>query len=86
MTNKKIYKELNKIADQLNIKIIKGKGNFNGGVCVLKEELIIVLNKNKPIEESIRNLAIALLEFDISSISINPKMQTLLDDYQYIKD
>ena len=41
MSPKKIYEKLLLISDKLNIKIIKGKGNFKGGSCVYKEENII---------------------------------------------
>ena len=86
MKIKTIYKKLNDIANQLNIKIIKGKGNFKGGSCVYKEENIIVLNHNKPIEERVRNLAFSLLEFDIDKIEIDNNIKKILDDYQYIKE
>ena len=52
MNLKKTYNKLMSIADALHIKVIKGKGNFKGGECVYKKENIIVLNHNKPIEES----------------------------------
>ena len=60
MHPKTIYNKLNLIADKLNIKIIKGKGNFKGGCCVIKEEAVIVVNQNKPFEERVRNLALGL--------------------------
>ena len=85
MKAKSIYKQLNLLADQLNIKIIKGKGNFKGGSCVIKEESIIVINKNKPFEDCIKNLALSLLEFDLSSVEIDSKIKKFLDEYKYIE-
>ena len=67
MTAKQIYNNLCLIADQLNVKVIKGKGNFKSGSCLVKEESIIVINHNQPFEGRIRNLALSLLEFDLSA-------------------
>ena len=86
MSPKKIYEKLLLISDELNIKIIKGKGNFKGGNCVYKEENIIVLNHNKPIEVRLKNLALSLLEFDLDSIDIDNKMKQILDDYSMFKE
>ena len=86
MKIKTIYNKLYSIADQLNIKIIKGKGNFTGGVCVYKQKNIIVLNHNKPIEDRVRNLAFSLLEFNLDIIHIESKIEEILKEYQYIKE
>ena len=83
MHPKTIYNKLNLIADKLNIKIIKGKGNFKGGCCVIKEEAVIVVNQNKPFEERVRNLALGLLEFDLDKVHIDSKIKNLIDDYKY---
>tara|TARA_B100000029_G_scaffold166222_1_gene162479 strand:+ start:388 stop:654 length:267 start_codon:yes stop_codon:yes gene_type:complete len=86
MKIKTIYNKLNDIANQLNIKIIKGKGNFKGGSCVYKEENIIVLNHNKPIEDRVRYLAFSLLEFNLDTLDIESKIEQILQEYQYIKE
>ena len=80
MTSKKIYNELCLIAEQLEIKIIKGKGNFKGGSCLLKEESIIVINHNQPFEGRIRSLALSLLEFNLNKIQINKTIQKILNN------
>ena len=82
---KKLYNKLNIIANALGVKIIHGKGNFKGGSCVIKEESVIVINSNKPFEDRIKNLALGLLEFDLSSIEIDSKIKKFLDEYKYIE-
>ena len=69
MKAKTIYRKLSVIADRLGVKIIRGKGNFKGGSCVIKEESVIVINSNKPFEDRVKNLALGLLEI-IKSIEI----------------
>lgn len=81
MSQRKIYNNLLEISKQLNIKIIKGKGNFKGGSCVYKEENIIVLNHNKPLEVRLKNLALSLLNFDLKTVKIDIKTKQILEDY-----
>jgi len=83
MTSKKIYNELCLIAEQLEIKIIKGKGNFKGGSCLVKEESIIVINHNQPFEGRIRSLALSLLEFNLNKIQINKTIQKILNNIKH---
>ena len=86
MGPKKIYNNLLEISKQLNIKIIKGKGNFKGGSCVYKEENIIVLNHNKPLEVRLKNLALSLLNFDLKTVKMDIKTKQILEDYDVTKE
>ena len=86
MTSKQIYNHLCLIADQLQIKVIRGKGNFKGGSCLVKEESIIVINHNQPFEGRIRSLALSLLEFDLDKIKINKTIKQILTNIQYEKE
>jgi len=83
MTPKKIYNDLCLIANQLKIKVIKGKGNFKGGSCLVKEESIIVINYNQPFEGRIRSLALSLLECDLNNIEMNQKIKKILSNIKY---
>ena len=83
MSSKQIYNQLCLIAEQLQIKVIKGKGNFKGGSCLVKEESIIVINHNQPVEGRIRNLALSLLEFDLNKIQVNNKIKEILNNIKY---
>ena len=86
MTSKQIYNHLCLIADQLQIKVIRGKGNFKGGSCLVKEESIIVINHNQPFEGRIRSLALSLLEFDLDKIKINKTIKQILTNIKYEKE
>ena len=74
-----IFTEFENIAKQLNIKIIKEKGNFKGGYCLLKEKKIIVLNKLKTDEQNIRSLSKVFAQFNISNIYIKPFVRKLIE-------
>jgi|TARA_B100001540_G_C15592381_1_gene544661 hypothetical protein len=83
MSSKQIYDKLCLIAEELKIKVIKGKGNFKGGSCLVKEESIIVINHNQPFEGRIRNLALSLLEFNLDKIKMNKKIKQILTNIKY---
>ena len=85
MKAKTVYRKLTLVADRLGVKIIRGKGNFKGGSCVIKEESVIVINSNKPFEDRVKNLALGLLEFDLDKIDIDLKIKNIIDDYKYIE-
>ena len=54
MKKNKLYDEFEALATKLDLKILKGKGSFNGGACIVNNEKVIVLNKLKPIEQRLR--------------------------------
>ena len=80
MNQNTIYNQLCEVANQLNIKVVKGKGNFKGGSCLLKKESMIVINYNYPFESRIQALATCLLEFNLNKIRINKEIRKLLNN------
>ena len=74
-----VFQEFEQIAEELNIRILQEKGNFNGGYCLLEEQRIIVINKVKPLEQRIRALAQAFSRFDISQIYLKPAIREMIE-------
>ena len=74
-----IFQEFEQIAEELNIRILQEKGNFNGGYCLLEEQRIIVINKVKPLEQRIRALAQAFSRFDTSQIYLKPAIREMIE-------
>ncbi len=60
MKKSKVFEECQTIADSLGFKVIHGKGNFNGDICRFDDNKIIVLNKNKTIEQRIKRFLCAV--------------------------
>ena len=48
MKKNKLYNEFEILAEKLGLKILNGRGSFDGGICIVNEKKIIVLNKTKP--------------------------------------
>ena len=80
MTYEKLLEEFELLSDRLGIKIIKGKGDFSGGNCTVNEEKIIVINKNKPIEQRLNILAKCFIEYDLDRLYIIPALRAYIDE------
>tara|TARA_B100001250_G_C19456880_1_gene638458 strand:+ start:458 stop:718 length:261 start_codon:yes stop_codon:yes gene_type:complete len=81
MKPKDIYNEFEEISKKLGLKIIKGKGDFVGGECVLNNEKVIVINKLKPIEHRLKILAIIFLKYNLEDIYMLPYMRAFIQNY-----
>ncbi|MBC8213769.1 MAG: hypothetical protein ISR90_05800 [Candidatus Marinimicrobia bacterium] len=74
-----IYQEFENLAEQLEIRLVVGKGSFSGDYCLVEEDKYIVVNKNKPIEQKIKRLALAFSKLDLSDIYVKPAIRELID-------
>ena len=79
MKLKSIYNELKNLFEQLEYKIVLDKGSFNTGYCLLEDEKMIVINKNKPYENRIKILSEILSKIDTDNIYIKPKIRELIN-------
>ena len=79
MKSTAVLQEFEQIAEELGICIMQEKGNFNGGYCLLEEKRIIVINKQKPLEQRIRALAHAFSRLDTSQIYLKPVIRVILE-------
>ena len=80
MNNNKLYNEFEDLAIKLGFKIIKGKGDFKGGSCIIKDEKVIVVNKRKPIEQKLKILASCFNEIDLDGIYIVPALRAFIEE------
>jgi len=78
LKSRKIYNELKDIFDRIGYKIILDNGNFNSGYCILEEEKVIVINKNKPYENRVRTLSEILSSIELDNIYIKPYIRELI--------
>ena len=79
MRLKSIYNELKELFEKLGYKLVLDKGSFNTGYCLLEDEKIIVINKNKPYENRIKILSKILSKIDTNNIYIKPKIRELIN-------
>ena len=80
MKKDKLFEEFESLGERLGVKIVKGKGNFICGTCLINEEKVIVVNKAKPIEQRLRVLALSFLEWDLEGIFVVPALRAYIDN------
>ena len=80
MKKEKLYIEFENLAEKLGLRVIKGKGDFQGGSCIIKDEKVIVVNKNKPIEQKLKILASCFNKIDLNGIYIVPALRAYIED------
>ena len=79
MKLKLIYNELRELLEKLGYKLVLDKGSFNTGYCLLEDEKMIVINKNKPYENRIKILSEILSKINTDNIYIKPKIRELIN-------
>ncbi|RMF06853.1 MAG: hypothetical protein D6762_08645 [Candidatus Neomarinimicrobiota bacterium] len=73
---------LEDLAARLNIRLVYDRGSFRGGSCVVHEERVIVVNKQRPIEERLRVLARGFSTFDLEGVYMVPVLRSYLERVQ----
>ena len=79
MKNKDLLDEFHLLAEKLEIKILKGNGDFLGGSCIVNNEKVIVINKSKPIEQRLNTLASCFNEYDLKGVFLLPALREYID-------
>lgn len=79
MKNNKLLEEFNLLAEKLDIKIMKGKGDFSGGSCTVNNKKVIVINNGKPIEQRLNVLANCFKNYNLDSLFIVPALREYIN-------
>ena len=80
--NEKLYSHFEDLAEKLDLKILKGKGDFIGGTCIVNKKKEIVVNKHKPIEQRLKTLANSFIEFDLEKIYVVPAVRAYIEEHR----
>lgn len=75
MESQKLLQELENIATKLDITVRYEKGNFAGGLCRVKEENVLIINKKNSLQKNITILARELSAIDLSTVYILPQLR-----------
>lgn len=78
MKTKELYNEMLEALKSIGFKILRDNGNFAGGACLLKDEKIIVLNKNLPLENHLSILANVLYSY-LDETYLKPKVRDFVE-------
>ena len=69
----------------MGVRIIKGKGDFNGGECRIHEDKVIVINKVRPIEFQSRTIVEGLANYGLSDYYLIPAVRSYIENNLNIK-
>ena len=72
------------LAEKLGLRIIQGKGDFNGGRCIIRQDKVVVLNKMKPIEQRLRILAQEFSIMNLEGIFVVPVLREYINQHSLI--
>ena len=84
MKNNDLLDEFHLLAEKLDVKIMKGKGDFSGGSCTVNNEKVIVINNGKPIEQRLNILASCFKDYNLDGLFIVPALREYIKDYNIL--
>ena len=78
----KLFILFEELAEKMNINIVKGKGDFIGGMCSVNDESYIVINKVKPMSQRLNILGAEFSKLDLNNIFVSPALRDFIEDMQ----
>lgn len=72
--------ELERLVEQAGYTIRKERGTFRGDSCVVEGEKLVVINKNKPLQQQVGLLARVLQDKELEDIYIKPVVRKHLEE------
>ena len=85
MNKNNIFEYLLELAERMEFRIVKGKGDFNGGGCRVHEDKVIVINKIKPIEYQSKTIVEGLANNGLSEHYLIPAVRSYIEEDLNIK-
>ena len=80
MTQQQIYDDLKVLAEQMGLVVRMEMGDFDGGVCMLKDRRVILLNRRHDISRRINVIARSLHRIGLGDIFVKPALREFIDD------
>ena len=79
MKAEQILRELEDVARRLGVDVRIERGGFRGGLCLIDEEQVIVLNKRQPVESRLAILAQSLKSLPVDTVFMRPAVREALE-------
>lgn len=80
MTHEEIFEEFKSLAAQLSLPIRFETGDFDGGLCVVNDARVIIVNKRAGLPRKVGTLAAALAQCDLDSVFVKPAIREAIED------
>ncbi len=80
MTQQEMYEELKAVADQLGLAVRLELGDFEGGLCVVKEKRVILVNRRHDMGRRLSVIARALHKAGLESVYVKPAIREIIEE------
>ena len=79
MKSEILLEELENLAEKLGLELRYEKGDFQGDLCFIKEEGVIIVQKSISVDRKIAVLSKGLTRVDLGNVYILPELRKLLE-------
>lgn len=79
MKPEELFSQFERLAEQMDIVLVQGRGDFRGGYCQVRDERFIVLNQTRPLESRLRILAETFADLDIARWYMVPALREFIE-------
>src|SRR5690349_3402526 len=80
MTNEELIEELKALASQLTIPVRFETGDFEGGLCLINDSRVLIVNRKATVPKKISTIAAALAECGLDSVYVKPAVREAIED------
>jgi hypothetical protein len=80
MTQQQVYDELKLLAEEIGLTVRIEIGDFDGGICIVKEKRVLLLNRRHPLGKRINVMARALNTAGLGDVFVKPALREAIDD------
>ena len=79
MKSEQILVELENLSEKLGLIVRYEKGDFQGDLCIIKEDGIIIVQKKASLDKKIAVLSRGLGRMDLGNVYVLPELRNLLE-------
>jgi|YelNatPaOPRAMG01_1025707.scaffolds.fasta_scaffold00005_115 hypothetical protein len=79
MKVEELIQELESCAQRLGVEVRRDKGDFEGGLCRVKDRRLIILNEKVPVTKQLRILARELARLEVDQVYLVPAVRELIE-------
>ncbi len=80
VTQQETYEELKELARSVGLSVRVETGDFDGGLCTVRDKQVILINRRHPLARRINLLARSLNAFGIDDRFVKPALRSVIDD------
>ncbi len=80
MKHEEILAELEETARQMGVTVRYEKGDFEGGFCILKDTMMLLVNRKLLPNRKAAVLAVAMNEIGLENVFLKPAIREYIED------